>query len=207
MSKIETCELADSDAALLDLGVVLGQTHAFALVAGRRSAAQANGIRRLREEKLYKRCATSWREFCPKYLKISQVEADRTIKLLEEFGAEYFDLSQLTRISPDTYRAIAPSVKDGALHVNGEAIALIPENSRKVSAVIAELRQAAGLGLRGLLLQNRIAELNKRCTDIIAEFQELARTQSQSEHRVLFTSALVRTHQELRRIARECGLP
>jgi hypothetical protein len=207
MSKNQTAETLGHDAELLDLGVVLGQTHAFALVAGRCSAAQAEGLRRMRQEKLYLRCARSWTEFCPQYLKISRVEADRTIKLLEEFGPEYFDLSQLTRISAETYRAIAPAVKDGALHVNGEAIALIPENSRRVSAAIAELRQAARQGLRGLRMQDRIVKLDKRCTELIADFREIARTEAQSENRVLFTSALVRAHQELRRIALECGLP
>jgi hypothetical protein len=161
----------------------------------------------MRDEKLYKRCAPSWNEFCPKYLNISRVEADRTIRLLEEFGPQYFDLSQLTRISADTYRAIAPAVKDGALHVNGETIELIPENSQKVSAAVADLRQALRQGLRGLRTQERITMLNDRCTEIIAEFQELARTEKESEHRALFSIALSRTCGELRRIADDCGLP
>src|SRR5579871_3514858 len=65
---------ADGDAALLELGVVLGQSLAFGLVAGRCSAAQAQALRRLREERLYKRCTEAWLEFCPKYLKISRAE-------------------------------------------------------------------------------------------------------------------------------------
>lgn len=39
-------ERAAEDAALLELGVILGQNHAFGLVAGRCSAAQAEGLRR-----------------------------------------------------------------------------------------------------------------------------------------------------------------
>ena len=45
-------ELAAADVALLELGVVLGQNQAFGVVAGRCSAAQAQTIRRLREENL-----------------------------------------------------------------------------------------------------------------------------------------------------------
>jgi hypothetical protein len=195
----------ENEAALLDLGVVLGQTHAFALVAGRCSAAQAQGIHRLREEKLYKHCSRNWNEFCSKYLNISQVEADRTIKLLQEFGPAYFDLSQLTRISPETYRAIAPAVKGGALYVNGEAIALIPENSRKVSAAVAELREVAREGQPGFRAVDRITNLDKRCMEIIAEFQHLARTETECERRVLFTGVLRRVSNRLWRIARECG--
>ena len=41
---------------VLELGFALGQSHTFGLVAGRCSAAQAHGIRKLREEKLYKEC-------------------------------------------------------------------------------------------------------------------------------------------------------
>jgi hypothetical protein len=36
-------------------------------------------------------------------------EADRTIRLLEEFGPAYFKLSQFARISPVVFRAIAPA--------------------------------------------------------------------------------------------------
>lgn len=68
-------ELAAEDAALLELGVALGQNHAFGLIAGRCSAAQAEGLRRLREEKLYKRCTEKWNDFCPRYLKMSRSES------------------------------------------------------------------------------------------------------------------------------------
>src|ERR1035438_5576470 len=125
-------ELPADDAALLDLGLALGQNQAFAAVAGRCSPAQAAGLRRLREERLYKRCTEHWDEFCSTYLKISRAEADRMIRLWDEFGAGYFEVSQLMRISAGTYRAIAPSIKDGVLYTNGEPIELSAENSRRV---------------------------------------------------------------------------
>jgi len=142
MNEEPLSELPNEGAALLELGFALGQNHAFGLIAGRCSAAQAEGIRRLREEKLYKRCCEKWIDFCPKYLKMSRTEADRIIKLLEEFGPAYFELSQLTRISAETFRAIAPAIREGALHHDGEAIALNAENSRKIAAAVAEMRGA-----------------------------------------------------------------
>jgi hypothetical protein len=126
----------------MELGVVLGQSHAFGLVAGRCSAAQAQTVRRLREEKLFKACCEKWEDFCPQYLKMCRAEADRIIRLLEEFGPTYFELSQVTRISAETYRAIAPAIENGALHFNGEAIPLNTDNSRKLAAAVAEMRSA-----------------------------------------------------------------
>src|SRR5438874_1687410 len=51
-------------------------------------------------------------------------------------------MAQLTRISPETYRAIAPAVKDGALHVDGEAIELNAESSRRVADAVSRFRRA-----------------------------------------------------------------
>jgi len=197
--------LSPADVALLDLGVVLGQTHAFGVVAGRCSAAQALGLKRLREEKLYLRCSLTWGDFCRDHLKISKTEANRTIHLFDEFGPDYFDLSQLTRISPETYRALAPAVKDGALHFNGEAIPLLPENSRKVSAAVAELRQSIQYLGRHMRISERIVALDKRCTAIIEEFEEIARNDALMGGRMLLNSALCRVREGLDRVALEIG--
>jgi hypothetical protein len=85
----------------------------FGLIADRCSAAQAETLRRVREEKLYLKCSPKWEEFCRQYFGMSYSQADRIIRLLEKFGPNYFALSQLTRISADVYRAIEPAVKDG----------------------------------------------------------------------------------------------
>src|SRR4051812_29211684 len=128
---------------MLDLGIALGQQHAFAIVAGRCSAAQAETLRRIREEKAYLKCSPLWREFCPKYLGMSSSQADRIIHLLDEFGPKYFSVAQVTRISAEVYRAIAPAVQDGVLEFKGETIELAPENVRAVTAAVAGLRRGA----------------------------------------------------------------
>src|SRR5258708_1269855 len=126
---------------LVLLGNLLGQNQAFGMIAGRCTPAQAAAFRRLREEKLYKHCTPHWNDFCANYLKISKTQADHTIRLLEEFGNGYFELSQIMRISPETYRAIGPAVKGGALHFKGEAIAFDEGNVQKLAAALAELRR------------------------------------------------------------------
>lgn len=130
-------------AGSFELGGVLGQRKAFGLIAGRCSAAEAAAIRRLREDRLYHATKLTWREFCPRHLGMSRSQADHVIQLLEEFGPEFFELTQLTRIAPEAYRAIAPAVKDGHIRWRSEAIALLPENSEKVAAAVAGLRDAA----------------------------------------------------------------
>src|SRR6476660_6636421 len=125
----------------LDIGILLGQNNAFALIAGRCSAAQAATIRRLRNEKLYRSVAGKWSEFCPKHLKMSRRSADQIIALFDEFGPDYFEVAQVTRISPETYRAIRPSIQHGALHHDGRAIALIEANAQQVAAAVAEIWQ------------------------------------------------------------------
>lgn len=206
-----------SDAALLELGVILGQNLAFSLVAGRCSAANAEGIRRLRNEKLYKRCAETWDDFCPQYLKISRVEADRTIKLLDEFGPTYFELSQLTRVSPETYRAIAPAIEDGVLHNNGEAIPLNAENSQRVAAAVAEMRRAIPKRnttpeLQKLMreinesqhdfnLGERIVKLHQCCIAIVKELEEISSDERLAESRMIFNSTVAAAYEEFGRLA------
>ena len=205
-------ELTDEAAELLDLGVALGQNQAFSLVAGRCSAAQAATLLRVRQEKKYLKCAANWREFCPKYLKISGSEADKIIRLWEEFGAAYFELAQLIRISPEGYRAIEPAVKEGALQHDGEVIEFDAQNSQRLAAAVAQLRGTEAGKTRmkkpppHCEIHDRIADLDRRCTKMIAEFQEISRKERSGENWILFTRALVRVRGELSRIERENGL-
>src|SRR5215831_17695696 len=71
---------------LIRLGSDLGQNVAFGLIAGRCSAAQAEGPRRLRNERVYKRVTEHSRDFCPGHLRMSGAQADRIIRLFEKFG-------------------------------------------------------------------------------------------------------------------------
>jgi hypothetical protein len=198
--------LSAEDAKLMELGFALGQNHTFGLLAGRCSAAQAQGIRRLREERVYRRCCEKWDDFCPKYLKMSRGEADRTVRLLEEFGPAYFELSQLTRISATTFRAIAPAVSDGVLRHNGEAIALTPENSQKVAAAVAEMRSAlpkksVGSSEPEQDTLRRIQDSARRCAEGLAELDKISRDEHLGTMRIHLRNELTRLRDQMLRVA------
>jgi hypothetical protein len=201
-------ELPPEIAEVLDLGVVLGHNQALALVASRCSAAQAEGLWRLRQEGKFKRLTPHWRDFCSQYLKISGSEADRIIQHWEEFGPAYFDMAQITRVSAHVYRALAPSITDGALHMNGEAIALNVENAGKLAEAVAEMRRSLPpkQPARPLEMHERLAELDKRCTVLIAEFDEISRKERCGENWLQFTATLSRLTSALRRLELENGL-
>jgi hypothetical protein len=202
----QTCELPAGSAAWLDLGGVLGQNHAFGLIAGRCSAAQAAGLHRLREQKLYKRCAPTWEDFCRQFLNVSRAEADKTIRLWQEFGHGYFAVAQWTRISPETYRAIQPSIHDGKLYFNDEAIDLNADNTRKLAAAVAALRSnllPAGKPVRQIEIDRRIAALEKKCNAILSDISGNWYTGRILDAITRVSEILTRTQAALEQIAHE----
>lgn len=211
----ESClELPEPNAELLDVGIILGQNYAFSLVAGRCSAAAAEGLRRLRQQQLFKACTEKWEDFCPRYLKMSRAEADRIIRLLDEFGPAYFELSQLTRVSAETFRAIAPHIENGVLHHNGEAIELNAGNSRRVAAAVAEMRCAIPPKNSALSdlprelkdirhqkdVHDRIRKLARCCYVIVAEFEKISRDGRLGGARVHLEQTLTRVRDEMARL-------
>ena len=194
--------------APLDLGSVLGQSHAFGLVAGRCSAAQAACLHRLRQANGFQLVTPRWREFCSAHLGIDGRNADKIIRLWEEFGAPYFEVAQLTRIPPDTYRALAPAIHDGALHLNGEVIELLPENSRRLAAAVSGFRRAAppSKPVRQLAPHQRLAALDQRAIAFVAELREFSGKERCGENWLQFTGILSRLSAALNRLELENGL-
>jgi hypothetical protein len=169
----DTAISANGFAGDLDLGLFLGRNQAFGMIAGRCSAAQAACLREIRDKKLYKQRCPDWDRFCREQLHMARNHVQQIISHLNEFGPGYFELSQLTRISPETYRAIQPALEDKTLHFEGEAIALIPENAAKVSAAVAQLRKAAAPEPPKLPGEKQIDALEKRCSAIVEEIAQL----------------------------------
>src|ERR1039457_5568937 len=101
----------------VDLGRLLGQRRAFSALGGRCSAAHAPLLRRIRDEKLYRAVAPSWRRFCGTHLAITCRHADRLIALLNRFGPTYFEISQLVGLSPRQYLAIQPVLHEHSVLV------------------------------------------------------------------------------------------
>ena len=207
---------AQADEALLDLGKVLGQSMAFGTVAGRCSAAQAAALGQARSEKTYRRVGLTWKEFCPLHLKMSGTQADIFIRLLEEFGPEYFEHTQSVRISADTYRLVAPLISDQALHLEGEVLELNSANVQKVAQSVRESRKALMPPEEPVaappapLPADRLAALGRRATEIVVDFREAAKARREAKTLLLFESelrgTLIRLCAELKRVGLEIGV-
>src|SRR6516165_12236173 len=100
------------DGELYELGQWMGRKQAFSLIAGKASAADVECLRHIRDGKLYRAKEVDWTGFCKQHVGVTRAYADRLIRQLEEFGPNYFHLSQIMRLSADTYRQIAPAVSD-----------------------------------------------------------------------------------------------
>src|ERR1022692_2158332 len=163
--------------AALDIGRLLGQRRAFGAVAGRCSAAHAQLLRRIRDEKLYLPVAPSWRAFCGAHLAITRRHADRLIGFLNRFGPTYFELAQLIGISHQQYLAIEPAVREDSLVVDGSAISVIPENAPKILAAVGAILHPSRRNQRPVRtpesLRDRIAALTSRGRAIANQFVAL----------------------------------
>ena len=153
------------------LGRLLGRREAFSLVAARCSAAEAQTLREIREKKLYLNLAADWGGFCVKYLHMGKANANRIIRLLDEFGAAYFEVAQLTQISAATYREIAPSIDEQGLNYNGDVIALIPENAAKVAAAVAEIRKTVPIKAEAPEPADPLSLLEDECRALSAKIE------------------------------------
>ena len=125
---------------LRDLGKWVGRSPAFGLIASKFTAADAECLKRIHAAEAYKILGLTWEEFCREHVGVSRVTAEKAIHHLEEFGEVYFRLSQIVRISPEAYRALAGSVKDNDLELAGERIPIVKENAARILAAVEALR-------------------------------------------------------------------
>jgi hypothetical protein len=142
----------------VDLGMWLGRRQAFALMAGRCSAADAECIREARRNKRYRALKMTWEQFCVERLGITSVTANKIVRQLEEFGPEFFTLAQLTRVTPEEYRRLKVAVRGHALLHAGEEIPIEAENGPRLAAAIDELRRNAKADLTASAEPVEVAE-------------------------------------------------
>jgi len=128
---------------LIELGKWMGRRDAFGQVAGRCSAAEIESLRQIHDGKLYQRLNCTWEEFCAQHLKVSARTVERELANLRRFGPAFFTLRQLTRISAREYAAIADCIGAEGVRVNGEVVALDPENSEQVAGAVKALLEQA----------------------------------------------------------------
>ena len=123
----------------IDAGAWVGRQQAFAVIASQSHAAQALSLKHVKQSRWYQQLSLTWEEFCLEYAGISRTRADNVIRQLDEFGESYFRLSEIARISPQTYRRIAGCVHGGVIEIDGRKLALTQENALKIRAAIQTL--------------------------------------------------------------------
>jgi hypothetical protein len=156
----------------------------------------------MRDSKLYLQFAPSWGAYCLEFLKVTGRHTNRQIACLNEFGPGYFELAQITGITPAVFRRIAPAVRSDGIHVGGEIIALIPANAEKTAQAVACLllaeadaeakAEAKAPPRPDVTLQ--IAALERRGRQVANTLASLAKSDLSVRHR----QALLNTVQDVR---------
>lgn len=126
----------------VEIGTWIGRGQAFGLVANMSLAAQAQCLRTIRESGSYKTLGLTWEQFCVERVGLSRRCVDQLIENLDEFGETYFRLSEIVRISPESYRQIAPQIAEGSetIDIDGEAVAIAPANAGRIRRAVKQMR-------------------------------------------------------------------
>lgn len=142
-------ERAAAEAEVMDMQDVLieiGRQQAFGYMASKGAAAQAQILSKIKRQKSYKRLGMTWDDFCMHHAGMSRPTAEAMIKRLEEFGATYFQLSEVVRVSPDTFRQLEGSIEDGVIVYGGDRVEITRNNAERIREIVeasrAEVRRA-----------------------------------------------------------------
>ena len=174
-----------------DVGTWVGRKQAFALVAGRCSAADAEVLFEIREKKLFRSMEQTWDDFCVNRLGFGRSYADRIIRQFKELGPNFSKLSSFTRIKPADYRLIAAAVTDDGLSYGGEVIALEPENAPKLAEAVEALRRDSIPETNPVdAAEQAFAKAEKAMKSAVTEFQRLQAMELDLEGRSKLLSAL-----------------
>ena len=203
MNDRTTIDATANPAPAFDLGAWIGRGQAFSFVANHCSAAQAECLARIREDGLYKALNLTWEEFCTRHAGVNRAHADEIIRRLEEFGAAYFRLSEIIRISPRSYRNLPVTVNEEAIEVGGESIPLTPENAPRIrhaiGALRAELRSTQAAQARYSL---GITQLQARLDAWFEDLSSLSRRPLDVGERAALQALIRYSFNKIKRLAR-----
>ena len=91
---------------VFDVGTWVGRKQAFALVAGRCSAADAEILFEIREKKLFRTIEPTWEDFCLKRLGMTRSYVDRVMRQ-RSMPSFHQNLTTTSRLQPTTSRNLA----------------------------------------------------------------------------------------------------
>lgn len=124
----------------MDLGARIGRGQAFGLVASQSMAAAAKVLKGLRDSGDFKSTGLAWDKFCPECVGLTRPRVDAIIDSYEQYGETYFHLSEIVKISNETYRAISPKIEDDTIEIDGEKVAIVTENAARIRAAVHKMR-------------------------------------------------------------------
>ena len=161
---------------LFESGSWVGRQQAFALIANKCSAAQALALKEIKESRAFQQLDLTWEEFCVKHVGLSRERIDAIIRQFDEFGEAYFRLSQIARISPETYRQVAPIVERDTVEIDGQNIELTLPNAGKIRAAIKKMRDERNQAQRAAELREPLGldSLRHRHDAIVEEARRLS---------------------------------
>jgi hypothetical protein len=160
----------------IDSAAWIGRQQAFALIASKCSAAQASALKAIKESRVHEQLALTWEEFCAQYVGLGRERADAIIRQFDEFGEAYFRLSQIARISPETYRRIEPKVESDTVSIDGQQFELTLPNAAKIRAAIGKMRDERNQAQRAADLREPLGldTLRQRQDTLIEEVRRLS---------------------------------
>jgi len=155
------------DTATIEAGLTTGRQQAFAMIASKCTYAQAVCLKQIHDTRAYEKLGVTWEQYCPQFCGIGRTAAENIIKRLDEFGEDYFRLSALVRISPDTYREIRDRVTAETIDLDGEQIPLTSDNAQKIRAGIRKLQDEVRRLNNHYRVPTRITEFGTRVDDVL----------------------------------------
>ena len=102
--------------------------------------AQALCWKEIHDSGEYKSTGLSWEEFCNAEIGLSRTQVEALIAGLEEFGETYCRLSEIVRVSAETYRALAPKIEGEAIEIDGEMVPIAAENAARIRGAVHRMR-------------------------------------------------------------------
>jgi hypothetical protein len=185
-----------------------GRQQAFAMMATKCTLAQADCLRQLRETRAYEAYGLTWDEFCKQHAGMARSQADRLIHQLNEFGETYFRLSELVRVSDETYRKLASHIEDDTIELAGCKLALTRENAPQIRAAIHGFREEfRNLQIELIYQRPGLADLQTKLEDTLHEFQRRARFPLPTDQRESLANLLRHMIYRMNQVAREFKRP
>jgi len=160
----------------VEAGAWIGRQQAFAIIGSKCSAAQAAALKEIRESRSYEQLGLTWEQFVLQYVGVGRERADALIRQYGEFGEAYFRLSQIARISPETFRQVAPTVENDTVEIDGEKFLLTMASAVKIRGAIKKMRDQLKQAKEAAELRQPLAltDLRNRQDALIEEARRLS---------------------------------